>query len=140
MSGLLGTRASLAADLNLLLQLIVLVILLVGVKLGKEKTQKSLKTHGNVMTVMVVLTAIGIFTVMLPSFVANFSAVLEEPFTIGFPLTSIHTLFGILAEGLGIVLVFKKFGNVKLWMRLTAALWLIAIISGIAFYIIYYVI
>ncbi len=140
MSGLLGTRASLAADLNLLLQLIVLVILIVGIKLGKEKTQKSLKTHENVMIIMVVLIAIGFFTVMLPSFVSNFSAVLKEPFTIGFPLTSIHALFGILAEGLGIVLVFKKFGNVILWMRLTATLWLIAIISGIAFYIIYYVI
>ncbi len=139
MSGILGTKASLASDLNLLLQLIVLVILIVGVKFGKEKTEKSLKTHGNVMTVMVVLNAIGILLVMLPSFATNLSAVLNEPSTIGFPLTYIHAFLGILAEGLGVVFVFKKFGNVRMWMRLTAAFWLITIIFGISFYIRYYV-
>jgi hypothetical protein len=35
---------------------------------------------------------------MLPSFVTNLSAVLNEPSTLGFPLTSIHVFFGILAE------------------------------------------
>ncbi|MFQ5836599.1 MAG: hypothetical protein ACE5HG_01975 [Candidatus Bathyarchaeia archaeon] len=140
MSGIFGTRASLISDLNLLLQLIVLVILIVGVKFGKEKTEKSLKTHGKVMTVMVVLNATGILLVMLPSFVTNLSAVLNEPSTIGFPLTSIHVFFGISSNSLGIVLIFKKFGNVRMWMRLTAALWLIAIISGISFYLKYYVI
>lgn len=140
MPGILGTRASLASDLNLLLQLIILVILIVGVKFGKEKTAKSLRTHEKVMTVMVVLNAIGILLVMLPSFVTNLSAVLNEPSTIGFPLTSIHAFFGILAEGMGVAFVFKKFGNVRMWMRLTAAFWLIAIISGIYFYLRYYVI
>lgn len=140
MSGILGTRASLASDLSLLLQLIILVILIVGVKLGKKKTKKSLKTHGEAMSVMVVLNAIGILLVMVPSFVTGFSAVLNEPSTIGFPLTSIHAFFGILAEGLGVAFVFKKFGNVRMWMRLTAAFWLIAIISGISVYLRYYVI
>lgn len=139
MSGILGTRASLASDLNLLLQLIVLVVLIVGIKFGKEKTEKSLKTHGDFMTVVVVLSAIGILLVMVPSFVTNFSAVLNEPSTIGFPLTSIHAFFGILAEGLGVAFVFKKFGNVRMWMRLTAPLWLISVIFGISFYLRYYV-
>lgn len=140
MSGIFGTKASLASDLSLLLQLVILVILIVGVKFGKEKTAKSLKRHGTIMTIVVVLNAIGILLVMLPSFVTNLSAVLNEPSTVGSPLTSIHVFFGILAEGLGITFVFKKFGNVRMWMRLTVAFWLIAIISGISFYLRYYVI
>lgn len=140
MSGIFGTRASLASDLNLLLQLIILVILIVGIKFGKEKTAKNLKTHGGAMTIMVVLNAIGILLVMLPSFMTNLSAVLNEPATIGFPLISIHVFFGILAEALGVTFIFKKFGNVRMWMRLTTGFWLIAIFSGISFYLTYYVI
>lgn len=140
MSGILGTRASLSADLDLLLQLIVLVVLIVGVKFGKEKTERSLKTHGNVMIAAVVLNAIGVLLVMLPSFVTNLSAVLNETSTIGLPLTSIHMFIGILAEGLGVAFIFKKFGNVRMWMRLTAALWLISILLGISFYLRYYVV
>jgi uncharacterized membrane protein YozB (DUF420 family) len=139
MSGIFGTRAPLASDLNLILQLIILAILLVGVRFGKKKTAKSLKAHGRVMTLAVALNAVGILLVMLPSFVIIVSKVLN-PLTIGFPLTSIHAFFGVLAEGLGVTLVFKKFGNVRRWMRLTTAFWLITIALGISVYLIYYVI
>jgi len=139
MSGILGTRAPLASDLNLILQLIILAILLVGVRFGKKKTAKSLKTHGTVMTLAVALNAIGILLVMLPSFVIIVSEVLN-PLTIGFTLASIHAFFGVLAEGFGVTLVFKKFGNVQRWMRLTTAFWIIAIILGISVYLTYYLI
>jgi len=140
MAGFLGTRAGLASDLNLLLQIVILIILFVGAKFGKTKTAESLKRHGRLMTVVVVLNAVGIVAVMLPSFASNFSAVLEEPLRIGFPLTSIHAFFGGVAEILGVMFVFKKFGNVRLWMRFTMVVWLIAIILGISFYLTYYVI
>ena len=140
MSGIFGTRAPLASDLNLILQLIILAILLVGVRFGKNKTAKGLKAHGRVMTLAVGLNAVGILLAMLPSFVIIVSAVLNKPLTIGFPLASIHAFFGVLAEGLGVTLVFKKFGNVRRWMRLTTAFWLIAIVLGISVYLTYYVI
>jgi len=135
MSGLLGTRASLAADLNLLLQIIILIILFVGFKFGKMKTEKSLKQHGRMMTIAVVLNAVAFLLVMGPSFISNFSAVLTEPF----PLTLVHAIFGTIAEILGITFVFKKFGNVRMWMRLTFLFWLIALALGVAFYWSYYV-
>lgn len=140
MSGLLGTRAAVASDLNLLLQIIVLVILLVGVRYGRKKTGGSLKTHGRLMNIVVVLNAVGVLLVMLPSFVNNLGAVIAEPSTIGFPLTSVHVLFGSVAEVLGIILAFRKFGNVRVWMRLTTVFWLIALALGITFYVRYYVI
>jgi len=140
MSGLLGTKASTASDLNLLLQIIILIILFVGVKFAKEKAQDGLKKHGRIMTIAVIMNAVTILLVMGPSLVINFDAVLAEPSTIGFPLTLIHALFGSLAEVLGLVFVFKKFGNVRLWMRFTMAIWLVAVVMGIIFYFTYYVI
>jgi len=140
MSGLLGTRASIASDLNLLLQIIILIILFVGAKFAKEKTQSSLQKHGRIMTFAVILNAIAIFLVMGPSFVTNFGAVLTESSTIGFPLTLIHALLGSVAEILGAVFIFKKFGKVRMWMRLTMAVWLMALALGMIFYVQYYVI
>jgi len=139
MSGLLGTPAPIASDVNLVLQIIIVIILLVGFKYGKTKTASSLKTHGRIMTVVVILNAASILLVMGPVFVLYFGAVLAEPFVIGFPLTLVHHSIGIIAEILGAVLVFKKFGNVRMWMRLTLVLWLISWVLGVFFYIWYYV-
>jgi hypothetical protein len=139
MSGLLGTKAGLNSDLNLLLQIIILVILLVGFKFGKSKTVKSLKTHGRIMELVVLLNAASILLVMGPVFVTAFEAVLSEIST-GFPLTMVHHLLGLIAEILGIVFVFRKPRNVRLWMRVTFVVWLIALAFGLAFYAVYYVI
>lgn len=140
MSSLFGTRASISRDLNLLLQFIILIILLVGVKFGKEKTVSSLKRHGNTMTLAVILNAVSILLVMGPSFVENLGAVLAELSQRGFPLTLVHHSFGLIAEILGIILVFKKFGTVRVWMRVTAAVWFVSLALGIVFYVWYYVI
>jgi len=139
MPGIFGTNAPLAADLSLLLQLIIFVILILGIRFGRKKTLDGLKTHGRIMTGTVALHTIGILLVMVPSLVMNFPALRNEPSTIGFPVTSIHVLLGVLAEGLGIVLIFRKLGNVRMWMRIEAMLWLIATIFGISFYLRYYV-
>lgn len=136
MSRLLGTEASIASDLNLLLQTIVLIILFVGVKFGKEKTQSGLKTHGRIMTIAVVLNAIGFVSVMGPSFVNYFSTPIQKLSTIGILSTSLHALFGGVAEILGIAFVFnKKLKNIRLSMRLTILFWIIAALLGIALYL-----
>lgn len=139
MSGLLGTRAGLNSDLNLLLQIIILVILFVGFKFGRTKTDSSLRTHGRIMKLVVALNAGAILLVMGPSLVASFGAALSETSVLGFPLTLVHHTIGLVAEILGIVLAFRKFGNVRMWMRIALVLWLIALAYGITFYFVYYV-
>jgi len=139
MPGLFGTRAEILPDLNLLLQIIILIILFVAVRVVRPRTQVSLQRHGRFMTIAVVLNAISILLVMGPSLAKNFDYALAEPSTIGFPLTLIHHSLGIIAEILGAVLIFKKFGNVRMWMRLTFILWLISWVLGIYFYLFYYV-
>jgi len=91
------------------------------------------------MTVLVALNALLIVLVMGPSFFLNLSAVAGEVYFIGFPLTLAHHLIGLSAEILGAVLVFKKFGEVRIWMRTTFTLWIAAPDLGMGFYFIYYV-
>ena len=140
MSGLLGTKASTISDLILLLQIIIFIILVIGIKFAREKTKGSLQKHGRIMTIAVVLNAFSILFVMGPSFVGGLNVVLDETASIGFPITLVHHTFGLLAEVLGIVFVFKKFGKVRMWMRLISLLWLIAFVLGILFYLTYFVI
>ena len=140
MPGLFGTRASILSDLNLMLQILLLVILLVGFRLGKKKTGSSLKMHGRLMTILVALNGLLVLLVMGPSLFLNFGAAVEEVVVIGFPLTLLHHSIGLIAEILGLVLVFRKFGKVRTWMRVTFTCWLGALLLGIGFYVIYYVV
>jgi uncharacterized membrane protein YozB (DUF420 family) len=140
MSGLLGTRASVSSDLNLILQILLLALLLIGFVLGKRKTGSSLKLHGRLMAVLVALNALAILLIMGPSLFINFGAAVGEVFVIGFPLTLLHHSVGLIAEVLGAVLVFRKSGNVRRWMRTTFVLWFVALLLGIGFYIVYYLV
>jgi len=138
MSGVFGTRASLLSDLNLVFQIVLLMILLAGFRFGKNKTGGSLKIHGRLMTVLAVLNGLSILLVMGPSLFTNFGAVAGEIFVIGFPLTLLHHSIGLIAEILGVVLVFRKFGKVRTWMRIAFMLWLVALLLGIGLYFMYY--
>jgi len=136
MPGLLGTNAPVVSDLNLFLQIITIVVLFAGVKFGKEKTEQSLKKHKNVMTSVVVLNAVGFIFVMGPSFVNYFSTSLVKLSTFGIVSTSLHVFFGSLAEILGIAFIFnKKPKNIRLWMRLTRWVWIIAFVLGVSLYL-----
>ncbi len=136
MSGLFGTKAGITSDLNLLLQIIVIIILFVGVKCGKDKTQDSLKRHGRIMAIAVVLNAVGFLSVMGPSIFGYFSVPLGELSVFGIVSTSFHAVFGGMAEILGIAFVFnKKPKNIRLWMRLTSGLWVIAFVLGVSLYL-----
>jgi len=136
MSGIFGTRAELLSDLNLIFQIIILVTFLLGVRFAKEK---KFNKHETLMRAALILNGISILFVMLPFFRVNIYTFLDELSVLGFPLTFIHAFLGGLAEILGIVLILKKFGNFRVWMRLTFALWVIALILGMLFYFRYYV-
>lgn len=140
MSGLFGASAPMTSDLNLLLQILIFVLLVVGTKFGRKKTKSSLQIHGRIMTVAVGLNAIAILLVMGPSLLLAFNFALEEPVVIGFPLTLVHHSFGLVAETLGAVLIFRKFGKVRMWMRLTLSLWIVAFALGVLFYLRYFII
>jgi len=144
MSGILGTKASLIYDINLLLQIAILLLLLLGYKFKRDK---NLMRHGLTMAVAVILHTIAILLVMIPSFITYFGILLRDTASPGVTITWVHAIMGILAEILGIFLVaiwrFRpqpKMACAK-WrwlMKPLLALWTFALILGIAFYAYYY--
>jgi hypothetical protein len=103
--------------------------------------------HGLIMTSSVLLHTLTIFLVMIPSFVLYFDVLLKRTFSFGVIITWIHTIVGIVVEVLGIILVLQwKFRSLskmtcakrKWMMRPLFMFWTLALISGIAFYMYYY--
>lgn len=145
MSGFLGTRADPLKDLNLIMQVAILIVLLVGYIFKKDG---KLMKHGVAMSTAVMLHTILIFLVMIPSLVLN-SALLLEFSQFGVIITWIHVLAGIFAEISGLYLVgmwrfrsppFMNCVKKKKLMKPLLILWVLALILGIMFYIYYYVI
>jgi uncharacterized membrane protein YozB (DUF420 family) len=143
MLGFLGTEAGMQYDANLILQIAVLVLLVIGRRLAKNK---KLLTHGRAMGTLLILHTIAILLVMIPSFLINFGSLrnISDPRVI---ITWIHIILGTSAEALGVFLVSKwrfqpksvaacvKRGHL---MKSTFTLWALSAILGIAFYAVYY--
>ncbi len=145
--GFLGTGATFAADLNLLVQLGMSAALVVGVFLAK---QKRFAAHGVCQTTILLLNLIMIATVMLPSFRQQLRPPLHRVFHKPYyAVPAIHATLGTAAELLGIYIVVVaktrmlptslRFSNWKLWMRTELVLWLVVLIVGVATYYTWYI-
>ena len=146
MKGFLGTHASFAADLNLIVQVLLGAGLLAGALLARAKRYS---THGAVMTAVLLLNLVPIALMMGPSF---HESVLPRLLTrMGKPYVAVaafHGISGTAGElmGLYIVLVARttliperlRFKKWKVWMRWEAAAWAVAVTSGIATYLTWY--
>ena len=71
---ILEITAFLSSNSVLVLQIVILLIHLVGVKFARERTKNSLKKHKQIMTVAVVLNGVTILFFMWPSFNSYLSA------------------------------------------------------------------
>ena len=125
-------------DLNLILQIIIFALFLVGVYYVKGK-EKSLKKHRLFMGVAILLNAILIFSIMGRSLFTYSSLLVERFYEFGPFITWVHAIVGGLAEILGVTFLFKHPRNTRSWMRTTTTLWTLALLLGIAFYMYYYV-
>ncbi len=133
--GFLGTRAIWLSDQNVLLQIAILAILIIGINFAK----KNLVVHGRIQTLAVILNAILILFIMIPSLIGGFGFFLAELYSVGTLIVLGHATLGSITEVLGAILIFRKFGNVKRWMRIESSLWFISIFLGFSIYIYYYV-
>ena len=143
MSGLFGIKASPLIDVNLILQIAIIIILIVGRRLVKNK---KLLTHGRLMAILVILHSVAIALIMIPSFLINFSA-LRSIFDPRVIITWIHAIVGTSAEALGIYLVSKwRFkpqsvaacAKRRKYMIPAFTLWGLSAMLGIFFYALYY--
>jgi uncharacterized membrane protein YozB (DUF420 family) len=145
--GFLGTGATFAADINLVVQVIMGTTLLVGRWLAKRKRYRA---HGVCQTTVLLLNLLLIGLVMGPAFhrqvVPKLPKVLHRWY---YAAPAIHGFLGTAAEILGLYIVivagtnalpqWLRFKHWKRWMQIELALWSITLLSGIATYYTWYV-
>jgi uncharacterized membrane protein YozB (DUF420 family) len=145
--GFLGTGATFAADLNLVVQIIMGAALIAGFILAK---QKHYRAHGICQTTVLLLNLLMIGLVMWPTFRQQANPTLPRVLHKWYyAAPAIHGVLGIAAELLGLYIVIVAGTNVlpqwlrfkqwKRWMRTDLVLWSIVLLTGIATYYAWYV-
>ena len=144
--GFLGGGATLGADLNLVVQLVMGVALIAGARLAKHKRYRA---HGICQTTVLFLNLLMIGLVMWPSFQQQVKPGLSKSLHKWYYEAAImHAALGITAELLGLYIVivagtkvlpqWLRFKHWKWWMRTELALWVIVLLSGIGTYCAWY--
>ncbi len=144
-SGILGTRATLIADINLILQIVLLAILSIG---AFQARRGQVNSHHNLMTTAVILNAVAIVAIMNPSFFRALPYSLRNPGALGPTVMWPHITIGALAELMGAYLVIRlkldperasTLGSLKWVMVITLLLWVLALMGGIIVYFVWHV-
>jgi uncharacterized membrane protein YozB (DUF420 family) len=143
-TGLFNPNAVFLSDVNLLFQLAILFLLILGFSIKRRRIYQK---HGATMAIAVALHTVAIFAIMLPSSLAlvdKFEGWLD-------PLTLVvipHAILGSLVEILGVYLVIawvshrhdvKVCLRNKRLMKPTIILWLIELAIGMYVYFLLYV-
>jgi uncharacterized membrane protein YozB (DUF420 family) len=126
-------------DLNLILQIIIFVLFLIGVSCIK-KSKPSIRKHRMFMGAAILLNLASIILIMGRSFLTHFGILSKEFHSFGPVVIWIHAVVGGTAEIMGIRFLYGHPRNIRLNMRITAILWTIALLLGITFYVLYYLI
>jgi uncharacterized membrane protein YozB (DUF420 family) len=143
MSWLLGTSAALIYDINFIMQVFILFTLLMGFRF---KRMKNYGGHGKTMMLALALNLILIFFVMVPSLVIYAGAFLTEPL-LG-AIIALHAICGTIAALLAITIIIawrsapaEKLGcrRRKSLMRPTIIIWTAALLLGISFYVVAFI-
>lgn len=148
-NGFLGTSASLTSDLTLLAYIFLLVPgMLIGFFFARRKWFEP--HHKLTMTTITLLNWLLIAFVMIVSY--SRSVAPQMPQGLSFPenlLPTIHLITGLTAQIIATYLVIRmwfenslpeslKVSNIKRYMRLTLALWMITAALGITTYFVWY--
>ncbi len=144
MTGFLGTNAHLGADINLILQIIMFLIIIIGLI---YKNKRKFKIHGSIMGIAVILHVLTFLTVMVPPFLESFNYFITETSEFRVQMTLAHAVPGAIAMVLGIVLIemwalhpsnIAACSRRKRLMDIITILWLVSLIFGIATYFAFY--
>jgi len=144
MTGILGTNAHLGADINLILQIIMLLFLIIGMV---YKNKRKFKIHGSIMGIAVILHVLTFLIVMVPPFFEGFNYFITATSDLRVQMTLAHAVPGAIAMILGIMLIevwalrpsnIAACSRRKRLMDATVLLWLVSLIFGIATYFAFY--
>jgi hypothetical protein len=144
-TGILGTRATLVADANLILQITMLIVVCLAVSQAKRR---SFKLHCTLMTIVVVANAAAIIGIMNPAFFRSLPFALRDPWARRPMALWPHVMAGTLAQVMGVyvVIAMRKAGfrstapshHLKWAMRITALLWTASLTAGAMLYYVRY--
>lgn len=145
-SGILGTGASEAVDINLLLQFGMGVALLFGWLMARRRRYA---VHGICQTAVLLLNAVAIAITMGPSFLRNVIPSVASHWQEGYYFcAALHGMLGMGAEAFGLYIVLSagtklipermRIKRWKFWMRIALAYWWIVILVGAATYVYWY--
>lgn len=145
--GFLGTNANFAADMTLILMLVVAALFSVGYLLARRR---KFEAHRWVQTSAASLNAILVLWLMILPF-RDF--VLRDQGgprpSIFYTVTIIHALIGAVAFPFGMFVMLRgnnlvpgalRFSNYKLFMRTAYALYMLATFAGVLVYLVWFVV
>jgi uncharacterized membrane protein YozB (DUF420 family) len=146
MKGFLGTWATFAADLNLVIQLTMGASLIAGALLARAKHYLA---HRVCQTTVVILNLVMIAVIMEPSFAERIVPRLATHFGKRYyAIVTLHAALGTVTELLGLYILLVAGTNIlpqswrftrwKLWMRIELVLWWLVILMGILTYYVWY--
>lgn len=141
-AGFLGTGARLGSDVNLVVQLLMGFVLVLGMAIARRGMYRA---HAICQSSVVLLNLLLIASIMLPPFARDIVPGLPRRLDQAYYfLPTLHAVLGAAAELLGLYILVRAgtkwlperlcFRNYKLWMRTTLALWWSVILLGIATY------
>lgn len=163
--GFLGTAANFAADMTLVLLLLVAALFTVGAYLAKKaqtiererspgapaptRAQALFRYHRRVQTVGVVIsTLLVLWMMLLPyrDFIApGLPGLLGQPFYL---VTTVHAVIGFFAFVIGNFVVLRghglvpqrlRFADYKPWMRAAYGLYMATMLLGVSVYVVWFV-
>ncbi len=145
--GFLGTGATFAEDINLIVQLLMGFALLLGMMLARRGLYRA---HAICQGSAVLFNLVMIATIMLPAFAHEVAPGLPQRLGQSYYLLpTIHAVAGSVSQLLGLYILIRAgtnwlpkalcFQNYKLWMRTALAIWWMVILLGIATYYVWLV-
>ena len=145
MTGIFTANSHLGADVNLILQIVMLLLLIIGLFYKKKR---KFKMHGVLMLIAVILHVLTFLVVMGPPFYESFNYYITATSDLSVQTTLAHAVPGAIAMIMGIILVVAwairpsnvaRCSRLKRLMDVTLLLWLISLLFGIATYFVFYV-
>ena len=145
MTGIFGTGALLQADINMILQVVMFLVVGLGIF---YKVKKKFKKHGQLMGVALVLHILSFVAVMGPVFFTDFEGLVTYTAYLEVQTMWIHAIAGAVSMILGTTVVvlwalnpmnIAACAKRKRIMDITTVLWLISLIFGVITYVLFYV-
>lgn len=120
----------------MILQLVIFALFLIGILYSKRRVD--IKKHRLFMGLATILQVFAIILIMGRAFFSYVGFLVERFYQATPIVTWAHGITGGLAVVLGIIFLLRHPRKIRLWMRITAVLWVISLALGTFYYAYYY--